>query len=278
MNAVTMPTTWPAALSAYSDHLRARGLALSTVRLYRRELQTLAGRCPDSGPWDLDGRDLCRWLTEHAPATQRSYRKAAAGFYGWAVREGMTGQDPTRNVPRFPELPPRPRPVREADYAAALALAPTSRDRLLVRLAGDLGLRCAEVAAVHVDDLHDEVDGWWLTVQGKGAKVRALPLSDELADELRAAGRRCGGWVFPNRTGGHLTSPHVGRVISRLLPPGYTAHKLRHRFATRAYGLERDVCAVQDLLGHSRPATTAVYVQTTTSSMRTTLEALERAR
>ncbi len=277
MNAVTTQASWPAALSDYSHHLRARGLAASSIGWYRGRLRALAARYPDTGPWDLTPRDLVRWLDGLAPNTRRAYRKAVVGFYGWAVREGLTTEDPSRNVPRVPEALPRPRPVREADYAAALALAPSERDRLLVQVAGDLGLRRAEVARVHVDDLHDEVDGWWLTVHGKGAKVRSLPVPDELADALLAAGAATG-WVFPGRTGGHLSADTVGRYLARVLPAGYSAHKLRHRFATRAYALERDVCAVQELLGHAKPATTAVYVQTTIGSMRSTLEALERAR
>jgi site-specific recombinase XerC len=34
---------------------------------------------------------------------------------------------------------------------------------------------------------------------------------------------------------------------------------LRHRFATKAYQGSKDIRAVQELLGHSSPATTAVY-------------------
>lgn len=277
MDAVMTLATWPAAVSTYCDHLRARGLAASSIGWYRGRLLALAARYPDTGPWDVTPRHLVRWLDGLAPNSRRNYRKAVVGFYGWAVREGLTAEDPARNVPRVPEALPRPRPVREADYAAALALAGSGRDQLLVQVAGDLGLRRAEVACVHVNDLHDEVDGWWLTVHGKGAKLRSLPVPDELAAELLAAGATTG-WVFPGRTSGHLSPDTVGHYLARVLPAGYSGHKLRHRFATQAYALEHDVCAVQELLGHAKAGTTAVYVQTTIGSMRSTLEALERAR
>ena len=55
----------------------------------------------------------------------------------------------------------------------------------------------------------------------------------------------------------------VGNVtarLSRLLGPGHTAHSLRHRFGTRAYAGAFDLRAVQELLGHASPATTARYV------------------
>lgn len=41
---------------------------------------------------------------------------------------------------------------------------------------------------------------------------------------------------------------------------GWTAHTFRHRLATRAYAGTRDLLAVSELLGHSRPETTQRYV------------------
>lgn len=45
-------------------------------------------------------------------------------------------------------------------------------------------------------------------------------------------------------------------------------HALRHRFATRVYNVDRDVFAVQILLGHSSPATTQRYVQINDTALR----------
>jgi len=52
----------------------------------------------------------------------------------------------------------------------------------------------------------------------------------------------------------------LGKLIARYLPDGWTPHKLRHRFATVAYGDAHDLRAVQQLLGHASVATTQVYV------------------
>ncbi|WP_292702628.1 tyrosine-type recombinase/integrase, partial [Microbacterium sp. 69-10] len=61
--------------------------------------------------------------------------------------------------------------------------------------------------------------------------------------------------------------------VSRLLPPGVTMHALRHAFATRTYNVNRDVFAVQQLLGHSSAATTQRYVQVSDDSLRALVEA-----
>jgi site-specific recombinase XerD len=51
----------------------------------------------------------------------------------------------------------------------------------------------------------------------------------------------------------------VSVVLSKLLPGKATAHTLRHRFASEAYASCLDLRAVQELLGHADPKTTARY-------------------
>jgi site-specific recombinase XerD len=57
----------------------------------------------------------------------------------------------------------------------------------------------------------------------------------------------------------HVTADYVADRLEKCLPDGWTAHSLRHRFATAAYNATKDLRAVQQLLGHARPETTARY-------------------
>lgn len=58
-----------------------------------------------------------------------------------------------------------------------------------------------------------------------------------------------------------LRRGEIARVhISRLLPDGYAAHTLRHRFATTAYAATHDLFVVAELLGHESVETTEHYV------------------
>ena len=68
------------------------------------------------------------------------------------------------------------------------------------------------------------------------------------------------GYLFPGRFGGHVEEPYIGDPISRLLPDGYAAHTLRHRFATTAYAATHDLFVVAELLGHESVETTEHYV------------------
>lgn len=56
--------------------------------------------------------------------------------------------------------------------------------------------------------------------------------------------------------------------MAAALPPGWTAHTLRHRFATRSYAATRDLATVQELLGHAKPETTRLYVALPPDAMR----------
>ena len=49
---------------------------------------------------------------------------------------------------------------------------------------------------------------------------------------------------------------------------GHGAHSLRHRSGTRAYAVSKDIRAVQELLGHAKPETTAMYTQVPADDIR----------
>src|SRR3546814_13958118 len=96
----------------------------------------------------------------------------------------------------------------------------------MLRLAAFGGLRAAEVARVH----HDDLIGDLLVVHGKGSKDRFVPLDDP---EIVKAITEAEGWLFPSsyRAGpGHLTPNRVSKLMAALLPGHWTGHPLRPRF------------------------------------------------
>ncbi len=170
-------------------------------------------------------------------------------------------------MPAVREAPPAPRPAPEVAYRGALRDA-DPLERVMLRLAAEAGLRRGEVCRVHARDVVADLVGWSLVVHGKGGKDRTVPLSDGVADLVRAACDAGGGWAFPGSDDGHLSAQWVGKRIGRLLPAGVTMHQLRHRFATRAYAVDQDMFAVQELLGHASPATTRRYVAVDRGALR----------
>lgn len=128
----------------------------------------------------------------------------------------------------------------------------------MLLLAALAGLRRSEIAKVHTQDIRRDAFGaGMLRVRGKGDKEREIPIHPALMVLLDRLEPGC--WAFPGQIDGHVSPDWVGTVIRRRLGGGWTAHTLRHSFASRAYAVERDLRAVQELLGHSKPETTAIY-------------------
>lgn len=254
-------------ITAWARWMRAAGRPESTIGLRTYHVRRVM-RDVDVDPWTLTTDSLVDYLagTGWAPETRRSYRASLRGFYAWARATGRRVDSPADLIPpiRLPRAVPRPTP--EDVFRAALAEA-GPREWLMLQLAGVHGLRRGEVARVRRDHVESDLVGWSLRVTGKGGHVRLVPLGEELARRLLEGPA---GWVFPSTAagGGPLTAAHVGVVVSRLLPEGWTCHTLRHRCGTRAYAGTRDLRAVQELLGHSKPETTARYTQVPSSSVR----------
>lgn len=251
---------WQAELDGFIQHLRAGGAAASTVRLRRMHLER-ALTWLGVAPWTITTDDLEGYLAAHewAPETRKSVRSSLRAFYSWAEEAGHVEIDPSRRLPNVSVPQGKPKPAPDSVVAASLATA-GDRDRLMVMLAAYAGLRRAEIAAMHSDDIVGDV----LRVHGKGGKVRTVPMHPDLVAAL--SGVR--GYVFPGNDHGHLSPDRVGRIMSDLLGPGWTAHTLRHRFATRAYAGQRDLLTVQQLLGHSSVATTQRYTQIPDDALR----------
>lgn len=243
-------------ISGYTTWLQAGGASPGTVRL--RELYLLRLACRYEDLAGLTTSDLAGFLAEQvwAPETRKSVRATFCSFYGWAFDEGLVRVDPARRLPavRAPRALPRPVPLEV--FAAALARA-DDRDRRALLLMRYAGLRRSEVARLHSDDVMRLEDGRpvALSVTGKGGIVRAVPVHPRVAGALEGVQ----GWVFPGRWGGPMTPGTLGVAVSRLLGPGWTGHTLRHRAASDWYAVERDLRAVQELLGHASIRTTQIY-------------------
>lgn len=256
---------WGSAIDHYLSTLAAGARAPGTVRLHRHYLRMFARI---AGPVsDVREGDILEWLSTPgwAPETRKSARCVIVAFYRWAARTGQCGANPAANLPsiRIPAAEARPAPQAVFDYAIANA---TDDQRTMLRLARYAALRCCEIAAIHRDDL----DGDLLYVTGKGGKRRIVPILDtHLIDAITAAD----GYLFPGQINGHVSAAWVSRQLGRLLEGDWTAHKLRHAFASAAYAHNPDIYALAKFMGHARVETTQRYTQMRTENLRRVAEA-----
>jgi integrase/recombinase XerD len=164
---------------------------------------------------------------------------------------------------------------RHARVLAAL------RDRALLRLLADLGLRIGEALALDVNALSHNQGRRTVRYRGKGGTARERPLSagvgQALDDYLAARARatncpvdRLSGPLFATtgRDGGNgrLTEPAAFLLVRRVaryagIPSAdrLSPHSLRHAFATNARELGIPLEDVQDAMGHADARTTRRY-------------------
>ena len=270
--ALPIPVLWEARLREFRSFLRVSGSPETTVESRLGHMTRFARGHASIAPEAVTFDDLIVWLAGHE--WQREYRRGVLGsihrFFGWMLDADLISVDPSARMPVVKAGQPKPRPVQDEEYRLAVERA-TPREYIALRLAAELGLRRAEVVALHSRDLIGPVDRCTIVVTGKGNKQRIIPIPAPLAALIR---EHAEGFVFPGAIHGHMSPRRMGKLVSALLPAGVTMHGLRHRFATRAYNVDRDVFTVQKLLGHSSPATTQRYVQVTDDGMRRLVEAV----
>lgn len=256
-NKISAPVPWRKSINGWTDTLRAAGLSAQTIKSRRYKMVHLATLLMPSGPEDVTTEQIVQAFARQQwkPETRKAYRNTISSFFRWLHKSGRRSDDPSLDVPRVKKPHAHPRPCPDRYIAAAMKMATTS-ERLMIRLGAECGLRRGEIARVHSDDVVADSAGRSLIVRGKGDKQRIVPLPDDLAGIIMDAR----GYLFPGRFGGHVEESYIGDHISRLLPDGYAAHTLRHRFANTAYAATHDLFVVAELLGHESVETTEHYV------------------
>ena len=181
------------------------------------------------------------------------------------------------------------------DEAEALLSAPETtsrtgrRDRALMCLAVQTGLRISELIALTVGDIHLGHPAF-VSCTGKGRKRRATPLgqvcAEVMASWLTERAGAAGDVLFPNRSGGQLSRDAIEarialhaksatQVCPSLACKQVTAHVLRHTAAMRLLEAGVDTTVIALWLGHEQVQTTMVYVR---AHMAIKERALERTR
>jgi integrase/recombinase XerD len=282
-----------------------RGLAGNTVQSYERDLRRYAGFLAARGQSELAGVtavDVAEFRgalragdAEHPPLAVSSVGRAVVavrGLHAFAVREGMSAQDPAREV--VPPAPAKrlPKAVSVDAVECILDAAGSAedpdprvlRDRALLEFLYGTGARISEATGLDVDDLDHLARDPAVLLTGKGSKQRYVPVGRYAGNALDAylvrgrpalaagAGRKASPAVFLNTRGGRLTRQGAWGILrdaaARCGKAGVSPHTLRHSFATHLLDGGADIRVVQELLGHASVTTTQVYTLVTVDKLR----------
>lgn len=212
-----------------------------------------AGVNPGDDPGALSGVAILTAL-----GRRKLSRKTVAVYYQAIRRALALSGVPTADWPRAPtlerKLSRRTTEAVQKDLATALAARRWFNTADLVVLLGGLGLRIG-VEALRPGALVYDPEGCALTVTGKGGHERIVPVVDSRCRTILGSPARLRAIqsvpYFTHRARIRRMGGNVGLA---------NLHGFRHDFATRALRASGgNLRVVQKLLGHSNPATTAIY-------------------
>src|SRR5262249_55275186 len=261
-----------------------KGLAKNTVEAYSRDLARLAEFLIAQGvaSWDdteaLHPRSYLASLRRKGLSARSIARHVVTlrRLYRFLETEGVIGENPVPAFHLTASGRKLPQALSAADVRKLLAQPNAQeplglRDQAMLELLYATGLRVSELITLQMPQINFQ--GNFLTVKGKGSKVRAVPFGkwarQKLLDYVSGARvqlskGRTSVYVFINRSGRPLTRQGFWKLIrGHALAAGVekrvTPHTLRHSFATHLLEGGADLRSVQSMLGHADISTTQIY-------------------
>jgi integrase/recombinase XerD len=223
-----------------------------------------------------------------SPATIRRKLSALSSLFEYLCERNAVTHNPVKGVKR-----PKANnnegttPALSDDQARALLQAPPAstlkglRDRAILATLLYHGIRREELCKLRVRDYQRREGILHFRIEGKGDKVRFIPVGIEaqrlIHAHLEASGHRqdVEGPLFrlvKNNTTGELRKPlypssvyhdivrRYGKAVGITLDVhGFCVHSLRATAATNALVHNADIAKVQEWLGHANISTTRIY-------------------
>lgn len=252
-------------VARHLEELRQRGLSRETIYQRHRNLIRLYGalRMPLC---DATAADLAAWRAalKVGDDTVAAYVSHVREFYAWLEAAGILCPSPAAAL-IVPKLGRRiPRPIGEALLYEAVQAAP-ARIRPMLVLAAWAGLRAKEIALLRRSAVLDTAQPPVILVAidaTKGRRERIVPMSQFVLEQVVPDLPRSG-WCFRMLDDvTPMNANYVSALCNRFLHSagiGESLHQLRHRFGSQAYQASLDLRAVQELMGHAHPQSTAGY-------------------
>lgn len=279
---------------SYLDQLAARNYAQGTIEGRRDSIKVFLNWCAER---DLSRASHItrpileayqRWLFKYRKAdgkqlgwsTQRQRVSTLKDWFKWMTKQNVLMHNPASEI----ELPR----MEKRLPSAALTLAQIEtllsvpnvadplglRDRAMLELFYSCGLRRTELCRLELPDFN--ADRRTIHIRrGKGKKDRMVPVGERAVQwvekylaEVRP--RLCldtrVAAVFLTGYGGPFNPDVLSRMISRLMDAAKlsgkgSCHMLRHTCATHMLEGGADIRYIQQLLGHEKLETTAIYTE-----------------
>jgi len=235
----------------------------------------------------LSLRDFRSWLSSQkinnkslSPKTQARSKAAIKSFYKFLNKKKYIKNTTIFNLQPVKIIKQLPRPLSFKEVINVINISGEKKDwtglrnKTLFILIYAAGLRINEALQLNRIDVED-LD--IIRVQGKGGKIREIPLIESATASIKQLldiekNKYMNSPLFKGLKGKRLSPRQVQKTMEEIrnklsLPKTVTPHALRHSFATHLLEKGVDLRTLQELLGHSSLSTTQGYTAVTVASM-----------
>jgi integrase/recombinase XerD len=194
-------------------------------------------------------------------------------FFNWLEETNQLQCNPISAMKfRSPESRPR-EPLNQTEINHLFEAAENLKEKAVLHLFYSIGLRRSEAESLNIKDLHFKSQILYVR-EGKGAKRRAVPLTEKVTTELKSyylearlpvPAKESEAFIL-NKTGGRMSGDGYNKALKEIIKrteisPETSLHHLRHSIATHLLERGLSVEYVRDFLGHSHLESTQIYVK-----------------
>lgn len=221
---------------------------------------------------DEDIRKYQDWLVTIKKVSQSTQNIAinAIKFYLEKVAGGMRKEyyiDRPRKEKQLPVV------LSEEEVLRIFRATPNAKHRLIFAMLYSTGMRIGEIINLRKQDI--DLERNLVHVKGaKGKKDRITILSENLIPVLKTYFQeyKPNYWFLEGPERAQYSASSIRKSLERSVKTAglikhITPHTFRHSFATHLLERGTDTRYIQELLGHSRPETTAIYAQVSNKSL-----------
>lgn len=287
-------------ISKYLQYMKTLNRSAYTIRSAKYSLRDLVSFLGGEGISDIEQltgdilneyqQDLAFRLTGKGKflslATQEKRLCDIKGFTRYLLDQDYLPSDSGRKI-KLPKRPKRlPRAILDQAEVSRMMKAPDIhtnmgyRNRVILEILYDTGIRRSEVAALKVHDI--DSDGGYILVQGKGEKDRVVPVSERVCVLIRNyliairpdlfTGKDTG-YLIVNEQGEQMHPNSIWRVVKKSadlarIKKNITTHTFRHTCATHMLRNGAPIRHIQEMLGHESLVSTQIYTRVTINDLK----------
>ena len=291
--------TWNEAIENYANYLRfEKNASENTIEAYVSDLQKLQDFAEQNlmniTPITISYEYLQEFLYQvskinYSERTQARWISSIKGFFSFLLEDELREDNPSAllETPKLGLYLPDTLSLEEIEKLISATDENTDlakRNRCMIEVLYGCGLRVSELTELQISNINFKEN--YLKIQGKGDKVRFVPLADYTADFIKnyinnirskqKINPKHSDILFLNSRGAQISRQMVFLIIKEIvrkagIQKNISPHTFRHSFATHLLQNGADLRFIQEMLGHSSITTTEIYTHLNTEELHETI-------